>query len=73
MTKTSPASNKPDNGKLDELIKLVKSLEKKISMHESNISKKLNETLQSLNNVILENNNLKEKVSVLKKTFELRI
>jgi len=62
---TPSASIKPDNTKLDELIKLVKSLEQKISMQESNISKKLDETLKSLNNVISENNILKEKVSVL--------
>lgn len=44
--------NKPDNIRLEELINSVKSLENKITQQESNISKKLDETLQSLNNVI---------------------
>lgn len=63
---SSPSTSKnTDGAKLDVLIKSVKSLEKKFSIQESNISKKLDETLQSLNNVISENNILKEKVSVL--------
>lgn len=64
---TPSGSKKTDSVRLDELIKLVKSLENKITQQESNISKKLDETLQSLNNVILENNMLKEKISVLEK------
>lgn len=64
---TPSGSKKSDSLRLDEIIKLVKSLENKIIQQESNISKKLDETLQSLNNVILENNMQKEKISVLEK------
>jgi len=65
MTPTVP--KKSDSIKLEDLIKSVKSLESKITQQESNISKKLDETLQLLNNVISENNALKEKISVLEK------
>lgn len=67
MTPINPNKNKSDSAKLEELIKLVKSLELKITQQESKISKKLDETLKSLNDVISENNILKEKVSVLEK------
>jgi hypothetical protein len=48
-------------------LKLVKSLESKLTQQEDKLSKKLDEALKSLNNVILENNNLKEKVTILEK------
>jgi len=63
----SSSPKKSDSARLDELLKLVKSLESKLTQQENNLSKKLDETLESLHNVILENSNLKEKVMVLEK------
>ncbi|CAI6358319.1 unnamed protein product [Macrosiphum euphorbiae] len=57
--------NKSDNIRLEELINSVMSLQNKITQQESNISKKLDKALQSLNNIISKNSKLKEKISVL--------
>lgn len=50
---------KSDSVRLNKLLKLVKSLESKLTQQENNFSKKLDETLKSLHNDILENSNLK--------------